>query len=296
MSILSLDQYLKGFFEKEKIFLLQMYPGLNLHRLRIELKQHAFLNGVDCEELFDWPYLPHKTNPISIFFEKLLEGTPLEYITGYAYFYRSNFKVTKDVLIPRSETEILVELASQEIRKKFKYKKCRVVDVGTGSGIMALSILMEGGAIIDMVATDISEKALAIAKENYFNQQYAIGKEHSIRFIKADRLEGVDGMFDFILSNPPYIKRSGDSIGVHEQVNQFEPHIALYLNDETYESWFADFFHSMFSKLNKDGIVLMEGHEDHLEQLAALALTHGFKTAQVIKDYTQRNRFLKLTN
>ena len=84
-TILSLEDYLQSFFKEEKKSLLYNYPGLTLHRLRSDIKLHAFLNGVDSEELFLFPYIPHHTNPITLFFEKLQEGIPLEYITGYGH-------------------------------------------------------------------------------------------------------------------------------------------------------------------------------------------------------------------
>ena len=294
MSILSLDQYLRNFFEEEKMFLLKNYPGLNIHRLRMDLELHAFLNGRGAEDLFDAPYLPTKTNPITIFFEKLKDGMPLEYITGYSFFYRSNFKVTKDVLIPRNETEILVELAVTEINQKFANKACRVLDVGTGSGVIALSVMMEAKAILEMTATDISKKALKLAKENFFNQKFAMSNVHKVNFIETDRLHGVEGTFDFILSNPPYIKEVEDFNTVHEQVINFEPHLALFLPDKEYQQWFEEFFKEIHSKLNADGVSFIEGHENHLEGLARLAKAISFSDAIVLKDYTDRNRFLKL--
>lgn len=294
MSVLSLDKYLRGFYDSEKKSLLSNYPGLTLHRLRQDIKLHAFLNGVDSEELFEFPYLPHRTHPLTVFFDKLKVGTPLEYITGYAYFYRSMFKVTSDALIPRSETEILVELATQEIQRRFKNKLCRVADIGTGSGAIALSLLMEESVTLDMVASDISDKALKLARENYFNQSYAIPAHHKITFVKSDRLKSIEGEFDLILSNPPYIKKEADFKDVHHQVAIFEPHIALFLEDATYDQWFDEFFTSIYEKLAPQGVSLIEGHEKHLESQAELARKIGFSEALVIKDYTQRNRFLKL--
>jgi release factor glutamine methyltransferase len=294
MSILSLDQYLKGFYETEKKSLLSNYPGLTLHRLKQDIKLHAFLNGVDSEELFDFPYLPHRNHPLTVFFDKLKVGTPLEYITGYAYFYRSIFKVTSDVLIPRSETEILVELATQEIQRNFRNKKCRIADIGTGSGAIALSLLMEESVTLDMVASDISDKALRLAQENFFNQRYTIPPQHKATFIKSDRLKSIEGPFDLILSNPPYIKKTADFPEVHHQVAVFEPHLALFLEDAEYDQWFDEFFTSIYEKLSPQGLSLIEGHERHLESQAELALKIGFREAVVIKDYTQRNRFLKL--
>ncbi len=294
MSILSLDSYLREFFLKEKKFLSNTYPGITIHRLKQDIKLHAFLNGVDSEDLFDFPYQSHRHNPITIFFENLIRGMPLEYITGYAYFYRSLFKVNRDVLIPRSETEILVELATTEIKKNFKNKTCRIADVGTGTGAIALSLMYEEAASLEIVATDISDKALRIAKENFFNLRFSIPNKHKITFIETDRLENIKGSFDLILSNPPYIKKESDALGVHQQVMSFEPHLALFLEDIHYETWFRDFFKSIFNKLSPHGVSLVEGHENHLETLAILARGLGFSEVLVIKDYTQRDRFLRL--
>lgn len=294
MAIQRLEDYLQTFFNEEKKSLLSFYPGLTLHRLRSDIKLHAFLNGVDSEELFDFPYLPYRSNPLTLFFEKLKEGVPLEYITGYAYFYRSLFKVTSDVLIPRSETEILVELASHEIQKNYKSKACRIADVGTGSGVIALSLMMEDSAILDIVASDISEKALTLARENFFNLRFAISAKHNITFVKSDRLQGLDGKFDIILSNPPYIKRRADQDSVHHQVLTYEPAMALFLDDDVYDLWFEDFFKSIHQNLNDAGMSLIEGHEQHLENLAEIALKTGFAKVDVIKDYTGRNRFIRL--
>jgi release factor glutamine methyltransferase len=290
----SLEDYLQSFYNAEKKSLLANYPGLTLHRLREDIKLHALLKKVGSEELFDLAYIPHKNNPITIFFEKLRLGIPLEYITGHAYFYRSFYKVSPDVLIPRSETEILVELAAAEIQKNFRNIQCRVADIGTGSGIIALTLMMEDSAILDMVASDISEKALVIAKENFFNLRYAIPAKHKIQFLKSDRLLALEGSFDIILSNPPYIKLRADESTVHHQVLSHEPAMALFLDDGLYDLWFEDFFKSIYEKLTPSGISLIEGHESHLGALSVMALKLGFAKAQIIKDYTGRDRFLRL--
>lgn len=294
MSVLSLENYLRLVYEKEKKSLLSHYPGLTLHRLRQDLKLHAFLSGVDSEELFELSYLPHRGHPLTQFFDSLKEGVPLEYITGYSYFYRSHFKVTSDVLIPRSETEILVELASEEIKKIYRQKDCRLLDVGTGSGVIALSLMMDDFARLQVVASDISPKALTLARENFFNLRYAISKVHKIEFKLSDRLHDIDGTFDLIVSNPPYIKARADYDKVHHQVKNYEPHLALFVEDLEYDLWFEDLFKGIYQKLSDLGMSLVEGHEDHLQNLSELALKCGFRNADIIKDYTQRNRFLRL--
>ncbi len=294
MSVVSLENYLRQFYEKEKKSLLLHYPGLTLYRLRQDLKLHAYLKGVDSEELFELCYIPYISHPLTTFFDKLKVGVPLEYITGYAYFYRSLFRVTPDVLIPRSETEILVELAAFEIKKNYRNKTIRILDVGTGSGVIALSLMMDDFAKLQVVASDISLPALAVAKENFFNLRYAISNNHEIDFIYSDRLHEIEGTFDLIVSNPPYIKARADYDKVHHQVKDYEPHLALFVEDLQYDIWFEDLFKGIYQKLSELGMSLVEGHENHLEDLAKLALKCGFRNVDIIKDYSQRNRFLRL--
>lgn len=115
----------------------------------------------------------------------------------------------------------------------------------------------------------------------------------SCDFRIADRFSGIDEKFDLIISNPPYIKKRADKDGVHFQADQFEPHIALYLNDEVYDAWFDDFFREVSHNLNGDGFFMMEGHEDHLEDLANLSQKY-FTDYKIINDLTGNARFLKL--
>jgi release factor glutamine methyltransferase len=294
VTVKSLGTFLQNFFDEEKSNLLSNYPGLTIHRLKQDIKLHAFLNGIDFDEIFEFPYLPFRHNPITVFFNKLKEGIPLEYITGYAYFYKSHFKVNNDVLIPRSETEILVELATNEIKKNFKNKQCRLLDLGTGSGVIALSVLMECNHSIEAIASDISEKALTVARENYFNLRFAISTDHQLSFVKSDRLQNIEGSFDFILSNPPYIKRRSDYDNVHHQVKKYEPSMALFIEDDIYQLWFEDLIKSIVDKLNPGGISFIEGHENHLKDLLKIAELLNVKNVTIIQDYTQRDRFLRI--
>ncbi len=289
----NLDKFLTDFYNEEKKSLLHHYPGITLHRLKQDLELFAINSGLGLEDFYETIYLPSLNNPLSKFFTQLNAGIPLEYIAGEAFFYRSSFKVTTDVLIPRSETEILVELAAQAL-KNYKNKKCRLIDIGTGSGAIILSLMTEEGATLEAVASDISEKALSVARLNFFHQRYMIPSKHSLKFVKSDRLESIEGEFDLILSNPPYIKKTADFNQVHSQVAAHEPHLALFLDDQSYDQWFQKFFESIYKKLSDTGVSLVEGHENHLEALALMAKAIGFSKVDVIKDYTHRSRFLKL--
>lgn len=306
-SIISHGNALDSFFEKEKKHLQHFYPGLTLRRLRQEFKLIAAIHGIDNgtneDEIFERPYLSATNNPLTIFFEKLTLGIPLEYITGYRFFYKTLFRVTPDVLIPRSETEILVEKALGEIEKlKVLNRPLRVLDIGTGSGAIALSILIDSKVPVHMVATDISKRALEVARVNFSSLKFRIGREHTMTFLEGDRFLALKNdhkteaqeRFDMILSNPPYIKRTQDLPTVHHQVLTYEPHLALFLNDEEYEAWFTIFFKGLNEFLNEGGVAFVEGHEDHLANLKDLASKMNFKEISLIKDYTDRIRFLKI--
>lgn len=296
MELYSLNDYTNDFFKREINSLKENYPGITLNRIIQELKS---LNAnIISNEQLNSIYFNLSGSVTSRFFDGLKKGIPLEYLTHKSYFYRSEFFVTEDVLIPRSETEILVELAVSEIRNK-KLDHVKICDVGVGSGAIILSILGEFAnnrnslKSITASATDISEDALKVAKRNFFLQEFKFSKDDSITFYQTDRLKGVKTQFDLIVSNPPYIKKSLDSKSVHHQVNHYEPHIALYLEDSLYETWFHEFFKQVWDSLANTGIFLMEGHEDHLASLSEILKECGFSDVSVIKDYTDRNRFLR---
>jgi release factor glutamine methyltransferase len=109
-------------------------------------------------------------------------------------------------------------------------------------------------------------------------------------------LEGSEQKFDLIVSNPPYIKRKGDFSLVHPKVHEYEPHEALYLDDESYNVWFETFFLQARGALKTGGAFLMEGHENHLHELKDLAKGLGFHSVELKKDYCDRWRFLKMKN
>lgn len=221
-------------------------------------------------------------------------GVPLQYISRQAYFYKSEFFVDERVLIPRSETEILVERALEFI-KSYSKDDLLIYEVGVGSGCIGLSLLQElNSKKVSYLGTDISEEALEVFEINLFRHQFKISKEYRVNTLLADRLEGIKIPADVILSNPPYIKETLDRKLVHGQVKKFEPQKALFLQDELYDDWFEQFFTEANSLLKKGGLFLMEGHEKHLSRLEKMAqkiFAHG---SELITDYTGRERFLKI--
>jgi release factor glutamine methyltransferase len=150
---------------------------------------------------------------------KLLEeGIPVQYIVGNVNFYGYTFNVNKNVLIPRFETEELVEKTINYIKEYFKNPK--IVDIGTGSGAIAITLKKEINC--NVTACDISKDALNIAKEN--SKQNNV----NINFVESDIFSNINDKYDIIISNPPYISKNEE---IMDSVDKYEPHLALYAED-----------------------------------------------------------------
>lgn len=196
------------------------------------------------------------------------------------------------VLIPRSETEILVEKACEYIMSRSP-SQMSIAEVGVGTGAIGLSLLQEiNDKELSYLGVDISKDALDVFEINHFRHEFKISNKHIVAWQLGDRLEGVEAKFDMILSNPPYIKEKEDLNLVHGQVKSFEPHVALFLADESYDEWFTKFFIQSASLLKEEGLFLMEGHENHLSHLLELAEDIYKKPGEIIKDYNEKDRFL----
>jgi release factor glutamine methyltransferase len=156
-------------------------------------------------------------------YERLMHGEPAQYIAGHAWFYGVKFQVTRDVLIPRPETEELVEWVLSDC-KKMKQDKIQILDIGTGSGCIAIILKKQLGDRAVVKAIDISKRALSIAALNSQSQQVQIELIHQDFLTK-----GFDGLgaFDIIVSNPPYVSKE---IAGHEIIHRlkYEPDAALY--------------------------------------------------------------------
>lgn len=214
--------------------------------------------------------------------KRILSGEPFSYLLQNVEFYENEFFLSSSVLIPRPETEYLVEIILQENKGPLE----KILDVGTGSGVILLS-LMNKNLAHSGIGTDISKEALEVAKINAKRLRLA----DKLEFLETDRLKGVDGHFDIIVSNPPYIKTSKHRQLVHHQVDRFEPHSALYLDDETYDQWFKDFFIQVKEHLN--GVFYMEGHELELIKQADCLKNLGFSKVRVKNDFAGLPRFLR---
>ena len=152
--------------------------------------------------------------------DELKKGKPIQYIIGNVNFYGNIINVNEKVLIPRFETELLVDLTIKKIKKYFPNQKINIIDLGTGSGCIAISLKKEIDCNID--ALDISKEALSLAKIN------AKQNKVDINFINDDMTTYKNKQYDVIISNPPYIKEDEEVMDI---VKNNEPHLALYAHN-----------------------------------------------------------------
>ena len=216
--------------------------------------------------------------------ERYKNGEPVQYIIGDVNFYGNTIKVNKNVLIPRFETEELVEKTIKKIKNKFN-KKIDVLDLCTGSGCIAITIKKEINS--NVTATDISSDALEVAKENVNLNNV------DVKLINSDLFNNIDGKFDCIISNPPYISYDEE---IDEIVKNNEPNIALYApNNGLY--FYEEILKNIKKYLNDEFIIAFEIGYKQGEFLVELANRYlNNVTISVEKDLQGRDRFLFIEN
>lgn len=217
---------------------------------------------------------------------RINQGEPLQYILGEQHFYGRPFKVTPAVLIPRPETELLIACAIEHV-KGLKAEKLRILDIGTGSGCIAitLSLDLENAEII---GTDVSEQALEIAATN--NQLH----NTYVNFILNDILEDPlpNGKFDIIVSNPPYIGES-EKYDMKNNVLNFEPHSALFVPDSDPLIFYKAILSRGMKQLNKGGMLAVEINEQYGKEVATLFEKMQFQGIEIIKDLQGKERVVR---
>lgn len=216
--------------------------------------------------------------------ERLEKGEPIQYIVGNVDFYHSNFKITKDVLIPRFETEELVDKTINYIKMYLK-EPLNIVDLGTGSGCIAISIKKEINCNMD--AVDISKKALEIARMN--------AKENNvdINFYCGSFLEPLNKKYDVIISNPPYISYDEEIMDV---VKNNEPALALYA-DNNGLACYEEILKNISKYLNDKSIIAFEIGYKQGDSIKALALNYlPNARISIEKDLQGKDRFVFIFN
>jgi len=222
---------------------------------------------------------------LSTAFTALLQHKPIQYVLGEAWFYHLKFKVNEDVLIPRPETEELVELVINS--RKSLITDPHILDIGTGSGCIPIAIKKNMPAAV-VSAIDVSEAALKIAKEN--------AKQHNVQieFIQMDILDESTWQqlpqYHVIVSNPPYIPKK-EKEKLAKNVRDYEPHLALFVPDKDPLLFYVKIAALGRSHLNSNGKIYLEVHEDLAKEARALFLEH-YSYAEIKKDMFGRERML----
>ena len=219
-----------------------------------------------------------------------IKGRPVQYIAGEAFFYGYRFSVDERVLIPRPETELVLEHGMERLAASAlaSGKELSILDIGTGSGCIAVTLAHRLSAA-SLTAVDISKDALSVAGRNAETH----GVADRIRFLRADALDAslvdaVGGPFDMVISNPPYIPDS-EWASLQDEVRLYEPRLALVANEgfEYYRSIVA-----MAPQLvRKGGVLCFELHADGADGVRSM-LGSGFSDIQVVKDYGGLDRAL----
>lgn len=216
---------------------------------------------------------------------------PIQYILGKTEFYGLSFNVNEHVLIPRPETEELVELI---IRENKEMKEIRILDIGTGSGCIAVS-LKKNIPHANITAIDVSEDALEVAKQNALNNQADISFFHQDILNKDSLFFNDLNRYDCIVSNPPYVLFS-EKIAMEKNVLEHEPHLALFVSDEDpllFYKIIADF---SALHLRPGGKLYLEINSAYGPETKQLLEKKGFKNPVLISDLNNKNRILRVTS
>ena len=222
-------------------------------------------------------------------FDKILSalntGKPIQYVLGNSWFYGINLMVNKHVLIPRQETEELVDWIVKDIKSLSK-KPSVILDVCTGSGCIALALKKEFPEI-KIIAIDISEKALEVARYN------AIKENLEIKFIHMDALKiSLDIYPDIIVCNPPYVMKS-EKAEMHQRVTDYEPSAALFVPDDDPLLFYKNVSGWGLRFLKQEGRIYFEFNERMGKEITELHSGLGYSESEIKKDLPGKDRMFR---
>lgn len=236
-----------------------------------------------------------KTETAFAAFGRMASGEPLQYVVGKAWFYGRQFRVTPDVLIPRPETEVLVNSVISSVVPVDPKMTPAILDLCTGSGCIAWTLALEmPGARV--TAVDISDGALDVASSQDFAQEMTQTGALTPKFLKADVLKDtltIDGpdKYDIIVSNPPYVMDSEKAM-MRVNVLDHEPHLALFVPDDDALKFYKAIAGHASRLLKRGGFGVVEINEALGPQTAEIFNQAGFST-EILKDLCDKDRFVK---
>lgn len=269
--------------EAQALFLITLQHLLNYSRADYLLKKEIEVGDTESASILN-------------VLKELKTGKPIQYILGEAHFYGLTFKVDESVLIPRPETEELVEWVLKSVTdcglQVTGQGPISILDVGTGSGCIAIS-LKKNLPNTNVYALDIAADTIETAKQN------AALNHVDVEFIKEDILQSQYDIrhtpYSVIVSNPPYIKED-EKQAMHQNVLANEPHRALFVSNENPLIFYEAIANFALNNLNKNGLLFFEINEYLGEQTVSLLKYKGFKNIELRKDMQGKNRMIKASN
>ncbi len=220
------------------------------------------------------------------FSNQLMQHKPVQYVLGEAWFFGERFFVNEHVLIPRPETELLVERVLAELKKDIQKKT--IVDIGTGTGCIPICVQKKCPATI-VHAIDVSEDALEVAQKNATDLDAKI-QFHNFNFLDATNWQSIPNV-DLIVSNPPYIVEK-EREQMHQNVLNHEPHIALFVPNDNPFIFYKQILAFSLQKLNANGIIAVEISEHQGKSGLDLFNQYPFRSVELLKDLRGADRFI----
>lgn len=227
---------------------------------------------------------------LNSFQRRLLRHEPVQYILGQADFYGLKFKVSPAVLIPRQETEELIAWILETIKRDFDRKDLRVLDIGTGSGCIPITLKKKSSGL-DVIALDISPKALEIAEENA-EKNHAHVTLLQMNILDQNRWSSLE-QFDIIVSNPPYIPLKETGL-MPKHVTQFEPGLALFVGNENPLIFYENIADFAKTHLAEGGFLFFECNEFNAQKVVKMLENKGFKNIELQQDINGRDRMIRV--
>jgi release factor glutamine methyltransferase len=259
--------------EAESFFYLILENRYQLRRIDLALDADKEFSE---DEISNW----------NVILEKLKTQIPIQYILGTTHFYGSEFIVDENVLIPRPETEELVDWIVKLNSKLSKKKDLKILDIGTGSGCIAIS-LAKNVLNSSVFAIDVSEKALAVAEKN------ASLNKVTVTFLHKNILETnhLDQKFDIIVSNPPYV-RNLEKTEIKPNVLENEPHLALFVPDNDPLIFYKKIAELAAANINPNGQIFFEINQYLGKETQDLLESLGLKNIELRKDIYGNDRMI----
>lgn len=268
---------LENLYEKEEVNRFFLMILEHLHQMqRVDLVIHPNYE-ISSEKLDNWNRI----------LEDLKTEKPIQYILGESWFYGLKFEVNENTLIPRPETEELVEWIIAEEKHKITDASFHILDIGTGSGCIPIA-LKKNLPMSNISAIDISEKALQTANRN------ALANEVSVSFSQKDILktEGLPEKYNVIVSNPPYV-RELEKAEISKNVLAYEPHLALFVADNDALLFYRKIAELAKKHLTSDGVLYFEINQYLANETLQLLNNLGFKNIVLRKDFKENDRMIK---